>query len=379
MDMIEELAGLGSWEIDLTTDAVRWSRQQQRIHGVDDASTPATHTAFLAMVLPDDRQLVEDGMRALAGAEPLTIEFRVRRPDGAVRLLRARARLVSDADGRPTRVLGTSLDITDRQDALRLLREREEHVERLEEIAGTGAGRWTRHRAHHLVARAAARSTASRSTGPGSRRTSSSRWCTRTTGARIVEVMDAPGGEERRFDIEYRIVRPDGERASSRRSGSSSPGADGRLSADDRHLARRHASGTRRRRRCARARRATARSSSTRPTRCGCTTSTRRVLEVNDAACEMFGYTAEETKALGVAGLSAGVPPYRSRGASATSQRAAAGEPQRFEWLGRHRDGRAVWGEVRLRRVHDRRRGPHPRHRARHQRPQGRRGGAAGE
>src|SRR5690606_31750006 len=31
--------------------------------------------------------------------------------------------------------------------------------------------------------------------------------------------------------------------------------------------------------------------------------------------------------------------------------RAVAGEPQRFEWLGRHRDGSPVWGEVRLRRL----------------------------
>jgi PAS domain S-box-containing protein len=74
-------------------------------------------------------------------------------------------------------------------------------------------------------------------------------------------------------------------------------------------------------------------------------------LEVNQAACEMYGYTADEIKANGVAGLSAGVPPYTAADARAYIERAAAGEPQRFEWLGRHKDGRDVWGEVRLRRV----------------------------
>ena len=74
-------------------------------------------------------------------------------------------------------------------------------------------------------------------------------------------------------------------------------------------------------------------------------------LQVNDAACEMYGYSPEEMMALGVQGLSAGVTPYSIDEARAFMQRAAAGEPQRFEWLGWHKDGREVWGEVQLRRV----------------------------
>jgi PAS domain S-box-containing protein len=74
-------------------------------------------------------------------------------------------------------------------------------------------------------------------------------------------------------------------------------------------------------------------------------------LEVNEAACEMYGYTVEETKALGVQGLSDGRPPFDFESAYAYMQRALAGEPQRFEWLGRHKDGSEVWGEVTLRRV----------------------------
>lgn len=78
---------------------------------------------------------------------------------------------------------------------------------------------------------------------------------------------------------------------------------------------------------------------------------TGEFLEVNDAACEMYGYSVEETMKIGVQGLSAGIPPYTAEQGLAYIQRAAAGEPQRFEWLGRHRDGSDVWGEVQLRRV----------------------------
>ncbi len=351
MDMIEELAGLGSWEIDLATDAVRWSRQQQRIHGVDDAGTPATHTAFMAMVLPDDRHHIEEGMRALAGAQPVTIEYRVRRPDGMVRLLRARARLVADADGNPTRVLGTSLDVTDRQDALRLLREREEHVARLEEIAGTGSweldtdtGRivWSREqlRIHGLPLDRPelAEGEFLALVHPDDR-------------ARIVEVMERLVAKNERFDVEYRIVRPDGDVRTLQALGQLVPGADGRLSrmiGTSRDVTERHAV-EEALRASEESYRAIFQHASDAMWLDDLHTGER--LEVNDAACEMFGYTAEEQKAAGLNAFSAGVSPYGREDAMRYLARAAAGEPQRFEWLGRHRDGRPVWGEVRLQRV----------------------------
>jgi PAS domain S-box-containing protein len=351
MDMIEELAGLGSWEIDLTTDAVRWSRQQRRIHGVDEAGTPATHTAFMAMVLPDDRHLVEEGMRALTGAEPLTIEFRVRRPDGAVRLLRARARLVPDADGRPTRVLGTSLDVTERHDALRLLREREEHVARLEEIAGTGSWEMDTDTGRIVWSREQLRIHGLPLDQPGLAEGEFLALVHPDDRARIVEVMERLVTRNERFDIEYRIVRPDGEVRTLQALGQLVPGADGRLSrmiGTSRDVTERHAV-EEALRASEESYRAIFQHASDAMWLDDLHTGER--LEVNDAACEMFGYTVEEQKAAGLSAFSAGVSPYAHEDAMRYLARAAAGEPQRFEWLGRHRDGRPVWGEVRLRRV----------------------------
>ena len=221
--LVEELAGLGSWEIDLATDAVRWSREQERIHGVDAGGAPPTHTAFLAFVHPEDRGIIDAGMAELLRGEPLTVEYRIVRPDGAVRQLQARARVVVDETGRPARVVGTSLDVTERRRAEQELRSREASYRTIFQHA------------------------------------SDAMWLDDLeTGAR---------------------------------------------------------------------------------------------LEVNDAAVAMFGYSAEEQKAVPPAALSAGEPPYSPAEARAYLARAAAGEPQRFEWRGRHRDGHPVWGEVRLTRV----------------------------
>ncbi|HEX2080713.1 MAG TPA: PAS domain S-box protein, partial [Longimicrobium sp.] len=74
-------------------------------------------------------------------------------------------------------------------------------------------------------------------------------------------------------------------------------------------------------------------------------------LDVNQTACELYGWSVEEQKEMGVAGLSWGEPPFTIDDAMRHVRRAIEGEPQRFEWKGRHRDGHPVWAEITLRRV----------------------------
>ena len=76
---------------------------------------------------------------------------------------------------------------------------------------------------------------------------------------------------------------------------------------------------------------------------------TGAVVDANRAACELYGGTLADLKALGVGGISEGTPPYDASHAAAYVQRAAGGEPQRFEWVVRRATGERVWVEVRLR------------------------------
>ncbi len=130
MDLIEEIASLGSWEIDLTTEAIYWSKEQIRIHGFAGTEVPRTHPQFMAMVHPDDVEIINVGMAKLEELEPVTVEFRIVRPDGEMRLLQARGQLRPDATGAYTRVIGTSLDITERRATEVALRRANEELER---------------------------------------------------------------------------------------------------------------------------------------------------------------------------------------------------------------------------------------------------------
>ncbi|CAA9312652.1 MAG: diguanylate cyclase/phosphodiesterase (GGDEF & EAL domains) with PAS/PAC sensor(s) [uncultured Gemmatimonadetes bacterium] len=75
------------------------------------------------------------------------------------------------------------------------------------------------------------------------------------------------------------------------------------------------------------------------------------LLDVNAAACELYGRDAREQKEIGLEGLMWGEAPYTLDEVQRIFARARGGEPQRFVWLGRHRGGGEVWAEVQARRV----------------------------
>jgi len=75
------------------------------------------------------------------------------------------------------------------------------------------------------------------------------------------------------------------------------------------------------------------------------------ILDVNQTMCDLFGYSREEACRLDVEALSAGEPPYSQSEALAWMQRAAGGEPQAFEWLGKRKNGELFWLDVNMRRA----------------------------
>ncbi len=106
---------LGSWERDLATGARIWSEEMFRIMGWERGEPPASFQALLDTVVADDRDLFRDAIELLAsGGAELDLVFRVRRGnDGQLRYMHARGRLVSDGQGAPARICGTTQDVTD--------------------------------------------------------------------------------------------------------------------------------------------------------------------------------------------------------------------------------------------------------------------------
>ncbi|HZQ02277.1 MAG TPA: HWE histidine kinase domain-containing protein [Reyranella sp.] len=108
-----DAAQFGAHQYDVANDRSIRSPQLRQILGVDDAGD-ATFESGLALVHPDDRAAVRlHKEQILASEENYQLAYRIRRPDGEVRWVMDRGKVIRDAWGKAQRVVGVLLDITD--------------------------------------------------------------------------------------------------------------------------------------------------------------------------------------------------------------------------------------------------------------------------
>ncbi len=122
-------ARVGYWESDLRTGALRVSAEFKANFGMPP-ETPFDLDVLRANIHPDDWeprvQRLQDSVRTGA---PLNLEYRTIWPDGSTHWLQVRGSVQYDADGKPERIVGISIDVTSDKRA----------KERLAEIAAENA------------------------------------------------------------------------------------------------------------------------------------------------------------------------------------------------------------------------------------------------
>ena len=116
-------AGIGTWDWDPLNDRATWSEKNGELLGLPHG-TVTSYSTFLATVHPDDRQRVAEALSsALAGEVNYEVECRVIWPDGTPHWFLGRGHVIRDATGKPIRMVGVSVDISDRK---RIQEEREQ-------------------------------------------------------------------------------------------------------------------------------------------------------------------------------------------------------------------------------------------------------------
>ena len=114
LELAVEAAGVGVIDYDLASGAFVCDARMARIYGLDPdrAAAMTDPEDWVAMVHPEDAALVRERLaRAIEGDVSLHSSFRIVRPEGSVRHIRAAARLIEE-EGRPARVVGVNIDVT---------------------------------------------------------------------------------------------------------------------------------------------------------------------------------------------------------------------------------------------------------------------------
>ena len=126
----QEIAHLGTWKLDLSTNDLTWSDEVYRILGCKPQEFATTYEAFLDFVHPDDRVVVDDTYSSslLEGRGGYDIEHRITRKDtGEVRYVREQCIHERDVTGVVIRSIGIIQDITE----WKLTSEREAHLKQV--------------------------------------------------------------------------------------------------------------------------------------------------------------------------------------------------------------------------------------------------------
>ncbi len=133
LEQSQEIAHLGSWELDLKENKLIWSDEVYRIFGLKPQEFAATYEAFLATVHPEDRVAVHTAYSnsVYEGKEGYEIEHRVIKQDnGEIRFVHEKCTHVRDESGKIVRSVGMVHDVTERRKAEEEIKTAKEDWER---------------------------------------------------------------------------------------------------------------------------------------------------------------------------------------------------------------------------------------------------------
>ena len=117
---------MGTWDWDIESGRVEWSPTLERLHGLAPGSFGGSFDDFQADIHPDDRQRVADRIRRVLESDQTDydIDYRIVPPNHLPhRCVEARGRVIRAPSGKPVRMLGVCMDVTERVQAERALRE----------------------------------------------------------------------------------------------------------------------------------------------------------------------------------------------------------------------------------------------------------------
>ncbi len=213
------------WVWDMATDEVYASPKLKEVLGISGDALPTSRREFFT-VIPVHSEDVERFKQAVADhlearTSRIDVEYRVTTDRGEVRWLHTRGQCFRDADGKPQRVAGATVEITERKRAEEAVRASEERLRQSEQryqlaVAGVNQGVWDWDLASDTVFMSA-RAQALFGLQTGEQRRPRHDWIAQWTyhpddRERVRHALsEYLRGAARSFEVEYRLRHADGQ------------------------------------------------------------------------------------------------------------------------------------------------------------------------
>ena len=114
----QQIANLGSWELDLKNNSLSWSEEIYRIFGLNPQEFEATYESFLEIIHPEDREEVDNAYNSSIeeNKDEYEIEHRIiKQNSGEIRYVKEKCEHIKNDNGEIVRSLGIVQDITERK------------------------------------------------------------------------------------------------------------------------------------------------------------------------------------------------------------------------------------------------------------------------
>jgi diguanylate cyclase (GGDEF)-like protein/PAS domain S-box-containing protein len=113
----QQIARVGYWELDLDNSKLLCSDEIFRMFGVPNSSEPLTIDNYMQSVHCDDRPQVEKLIKGFGTiTEPFSLEHRIVRPGGEVRVINILGEIEAGQGGGDAKVVGAVQDVTERHE-----------------------------------------------------------------------------------------------------------------------------------------------------------------------------------------------------------------------------------------------------------------------
>ena len=135
----QRAAHLGCFDLDLRTNTVVWSAELADLFGLPPGTARGQHEDFESLVLPEDLAHAQASISEALKTGDSIAEYRIcRQIDREMRWVESRGRVFFDDTGKAIRLIGVTMDITDRKRAEEALRRSEEEFHIIFEHSAIG-------------------------------------------------------------------------------------------------------------------------------------------------------------------------------------------------------------------------------------------------